>query len=805
MLAAGLTERVSDLWLVGLSGIASDFRQSVRIYHRHPLLGGAIAATLALTAGPALAVTVVLYQLVLAPLPYTDPESLVVIRQPTTRSSGSHGTAANVSDYRAVDAFSMVGGVLSFLSTVSINGQEELLPNYRTTGGLLSGLGVRFAVGRDLAPGQPEVVVTRRFAQQRFGADERAIGRPLTVDGLATTIVGVVADRPAFPYSGAIDVFAPHPDADRVDPSRSGNNTQLIARIKPGVAHEVALTQANAVASGLTSRSQGQSVIVELRPLKTTVVGSIQRPLVMLLGAAGALFLLALSSLTGLVVLRFASRLPDVTVRVSLGASRSRLVRAWLLDGAALALPGTVVGSVLALWLVSAAHPSLPTDAASRMADVFPGVLLVAGVGFMLITMALFTLAPIAAGALRRSRLGPALPMRGVTVRSRGILRGALIVGQVAVSLALVTSTAWLSISLFRILSRPVGFNPEGVVVVVQSDSVLRPEQQADVARLMIERLRQTDPLALVAAATSIPGTSGSGYRPAAIRTAGDVDPNNGPRFIRFGVSSDFFRVLGIPLVAGRFFTPADEAAKGTAVILGQSFADRWFPDGAVGKTVFTGARKRHVVGVVRDVHAAALDDETSPQFYVPMTDTAMIATPSQYLLRTSRSADDIRADATGILEQLDPSAKTLVASAAELMADPISARRMSSAAVAALAIVAVLLALISVYALSAFAVIERTREIGIRMALGARRIDALRLVTGRSAISVLVGLAVGAVLTSGVAAPLLSGQMYETSTRDIGLLASAAGVLLVVAVLASWLPARRAARIDPAVTLRAE
>jgi putative ABC transport system permease protein len=209
-------------------------------------------------------------------------------------------------------------------------------------------------------------------------------------------------------------------------------------------------------------------------------------------------------------------------------------------------------------------------------------------------------------------------------------------------------------------------------------------------------------------------------------------------------------------------------------------------------------------VGVVGDVHAAELDGESSPQFYVPFTDVTM-GTPSRYLLRTSRPIAALRRDATAILKQFDPSATVVVQAARDLMALPLASRRLSSLATASLALVALLLAVISVYALSAFAVIERTREIGIRIALGARQVDALRLVLGRALLRVGTGLALGTILTVVLASPLLDAEMYQTSTRDPRVLVTMAVLVFVFAALASWLPARRAARIDPAVTLKAE
>jgi ABC-type antimicrobial peptide transport system permease subunit len=270
-------------------------------------------------------------------------------------------------------------------------------------------------------------------------------------------------------------------------------------------------------------------------------------------------------------------------------------------------------------------------------------------------------------------------------------------------------------------------------------------------------------------------------------------------------VSADYFRVLGIRLLEGRPFTDADDAAPQRVIILSRSFATTWFPGGALGKVVaFDAHDRREVVGVVEDVHAGRLTEQSTPQFYTPASDL-WLGAASNYVVRTTRPADDVRTNAAAMLHQIDPTAQLSVLPAQEAMALPLLMQTIARRFVVALALVALLLATVNVYALSAFAVVQRTREIGIRVALGATAATAMHLVMRRALAWVSSGLAIGVVATIFVAAPLVQGQLYETAARDPGWLALAFGIVGAVAVLAAWLPARRAASIDPAQTLRAE
>jgi putative ABC transport system permease protein len=730
----GVAERASG-WRAVASGAGSDLTQSLRIYSREPLLASAIAVILALIAGPAVAIFSALYNIVLAPLPYPEADRLVVIAHKTPTGFNPYLRAFSVSDYRAVDAFSMVGGVFPVTELVTLKGAPERVQSFRTTSGLLTGLGVPFAAGRDLQRGEPEVVVTRGFAIARFGSEAAAVGAPILLRSRQMTIVGVVAYRPPLPGppGAGADLFVPHVNADTPSPSRERSMGQaiVIAKVKRTVNDATALHQTRALAAALQKQFGGPDATPELVPLGTAISGSLRVPMLILFATVAVVFLIGATSVASLVLARAASRATDVAVRTSLGASRWRLIRSWLVDGLVLALPGIALGTWLGEALIRYGRASVP-DGLIPMPEA--GVLapmVAAVIALAFVTSVLFGLAPIAAGLLRVSSSKFLRVTHGVAGLRRVRSQSVLIAGQVAVSLVLVISATWLSTSLWRALSRPVGFDASNLVMMTVR-SAQPSTVQLDIARRMLDRLRQLDPGLgeRVAVSSSLPGVFASVYVPSRIRPdQPQFSEQDRPGVARSAVSTGYFGVLGIRLLEGRYFVADDEAAPDRVIILGRSFAARWFPEGALGQTVtFARDDRREVVGIVEDVHAGRLAEDSTPQFYTPMNDP-MLGAPSSYLLRTSRSVGMIRAEATAILREIDPTASLMVLTADQAMATPLTLQSVANKLTIGLALIALLLAVVNVYALSALAVVQRTREIGIRVALGASAGDAMRLV----------------------------------------------------------------------------
>lgn len=807
---AGASDRLPD-WSGFAAGTPTDIAHSLRRFWREPILSVALMLTLAIVSGPTVATFNALYHLVLAPLPYPDPGRLVVVSQQTPNGTFHYLPTASVADYRNVKAFSTVGGIFPVGSVVGSDADAVRVQSCRATAGLLSSLGVPFVAGRDLVRGERGIVVTRGFALSRFGGEQAAIGQTVVLNRELIPVVGVVEYSPPLPGPPGIQLFYPHVSADLPEPSRQrGGQAIVIARLADENRRVEAVEQAKAVAADVRARFGGAPMTIALTPLDVAVSGAVRVPLLILFATVAAVFLVAVTSLASLVLARAASRAGEVAVRRSLGASAWRLVRSWLIDGVVLAIPGTLLGASFGAMLLRYAKATLPTGLVPLPDN--SGLLPMAAVSVFLATATamLFAFAPIVAGLLRTSSGSMTATTAAVAGLRRMRSQSILVVGQVALSLALVAAASLLSASLWRTLSRPVGFDPASLVAIwTQSTiSAFSSVQERDVMRQVLARLEALEPGAgdRVAVASSLPGVNANRFGPTRIYPGQPAfTEEEQPTLSRSAVSQNYFRVLGIPLLEGRYFTTADEAAPDRVTIVSRSFAARWFPNGAMGQVVSFGRKdRREIIGIVEDVHSGRLSEESIPQFYVPMTDIELGA-PSSYVIRTPRRLEAVRADATAILREADPRASLVVATVRDAMAMPLVLQTTVNRLTLAMAALALLLAVVNVYALSAFAVVQRTREIGIRIALGARAADAMRLVMRRGLVWTGVGLALGMALTAFVVAPLLQRQLFATSVTDPALLIGAVLLVSLAAGLAAWLPARRAAAIDPAITLRAE
>jgi predicted permease len=803
---AGLRERLAE-WRRPGAGLGGDLVSALRVYRREPILAAAITATLALAVGPAVAVDNALYQLVLAPLPYREPARLVVIAHESPAGLNTFSTAASVDDYRAVQAFSSVGGIAPFSSVVSLDGVTARMSTWQTTGGLLSDLGVRFAAGRDFTRGEPAAVVTRAFALAHAGSEGAALGRSMVVDGLPVTIVGVLADMPVLPRPG-VDLFVPHPNADAVEPSRGGRNTMVIARLRDGVSKPVAEARSRAIAAAIPGHSAERQP--RLLPLDEVTRGGLVLPMTILFAAATALFLIAVSSVSSLVLARAVRRTPEIAVRLSLGASRWRIVRAWLVDGAVLAWPGIALGAWLSPWLVRYAQSRIPVQLLPLPDRTALPVIAVA-VGAALAAATLFAFAPLSAGVLRVSLAYLRRASHQVARSGGGPWQSMLIAGQVAIGVLLFTGTVWLALGLHTLLTRPLGFDPDALVVV----GIQSARDRADQLRVthdLAARLAADDKGSMAAVTSSVPGLGASNIVPFRVRPDEPLNTplDRRPRLAAYAVSADYFRVMGIPVIAGRAFSAEDDARPGGVIVVGHSFAARWFPDGALGRTVSFGRDDRRIIiGVADDVHAGTVIQDSAPQYYVPIGDTTSIGRPAFVVLRTARPVAAVRADVTAMFKAADPAATVMVTPAADAMALPLASERLADELLAALAAMALLLAVVNVYALAAGAVAQRAREIGIRLALGATPRHAVGLVMRRGMTWTITGVMLGIVGATLVGRPAVRhaiAAMHPGGDSDV-VIAAGTAVALVAATawIATWLPARRAARIDPVMTLRAE
>ncbi|MEX2271343.1 MAG: ABC transporter permease [Vicinamibacterales bacterium] len=799
-------DRASEVSLVPRS-VGPDLRQALRMYRREPLLALAVAATLALAIGATTAAYSVVYDVLLAPLSYREPDRLVAIFQRTVRGDNYYASLADVQDFnRDIKAFAHVGGVRRSSFIWLADDEARPVVAALVTPRLFSNLGVRFAAGGDFAENDPDaVIVSAGFARRHFGSPSGAMGRVLRHEQGQYRIAGVLADRVAL--REAREVFIPYKPGPREIALRGPGALFAIGRLAPGATREQAEAEASALKRGLAAthpnekETQGARVV----DLRENLVDDLSQQMWSVFGAVGAVLLVALMSVVSLLLARAAARAGDAAIRLSLGASRSRLSRLWMLEALALAVPGAAGGIALAHLLLGTIRATLPPGPNPYGTLQVNWAALLFAAGLLALAVLALSMAPRLVG-LARPQMGALRDAaRSVAGLRRARWQSWLIAGQVALSLVLVASAMWLGTSLRRLEGTRLGFDPERVVSVsfsLSRTAYPRPAAQALAARL--EQLAGSHPAVEAAAvANQPPGRRTSRFILARVKPgAPRFPPDEEHATVDYSVSLGFFDVMKIPVLAGRTFTGSDNPA--SVVVVSRSFAQKYLPTGAVGQQVQILGPPQEVIGVVDDVQADALGQPIDPHFYTPLAG-ASLGYPSTLLLKLRRGASLDGGDIRAMIRGIDPAIPVRIETLQDVIGIAVVPRKIATTAAIGFALGALLLAAINIYALAAFTVVQRHREIGIRLALGAGRREAVRVIIRRGLIWVAGGAVAGAAAAFLLVGPLIASLLYQTTTNEILPALLTMGAVAATAGIALYLPARRAASIDPAITLRAE
>ena len=802
-----------------LEQVRHDARLALRRMRAEP--GFALFATLIIALGVAATTTVfsVMSPLMLRPLPFREPERLVWI------ASGEGGglssvtsRTSNLRDYRTMTrSFEAITGYFAFFEYQSFNlvgsGPPERLVGVGVARDFLDVLGVRPRLGRSFTEeesvwnGRPAVILTHAFWQRRFAADPAIVGRAITLNGTPTTVVGVLPASfdfaSAFSPTSRVDFLHPFPIADETD--RWGNTLAIIGRLRPGVTVQAAQAELDVVNRQLKQAAPdrwGLSAVVTT--LEQHVAGGVRPALLLLAAGAGLVLLVACANLSNLLLVRAQQRGREMAVRSALGASRGRLLGQLLLESVLLALGGGAVGLLLAAaatrWVAGAGGVRIPllstVTVDGRVAAFTVLVTLATGVVIGLVP------------ALLVSRGNEATQLRDGARsasggRGRTTLREALVVGEVALACVLLVVGGLLLRSFVRIMQTDLGYEPEHAVAWQLNPG--RPFA-SDTARLAFF----DDVTRRVAA---LPGVDGVGLT--------DTPPLGRNREwglqgegIAYGpgeyvsafprlVDADYLRVMRIPLVAGRHFTPDDGMGAPRVIILNRSAAAAVFRGAdPLGRLVRIGDRPWRVVGVVGDVRHQALEREAGSEFYLPLAQMMDFQTQVM-VVRSSLPPGALRASVAAALRAADPSMPADDLEPLGAVVDrALSPRRFLLVVLGAFAGTALLLAALGLYAVLSSTVTQRHREFGIRMALGESATRVRRSVVARTLLLAGVGVAIGAAVALATAR-LLASLLYGVGATDPPALAGAAALLLAVAAIAGYLPARRASATDPAVALR--
>jgi len=803
-----------------------DLRQGARSLVKQPTFTIVAVITLALGVGANTAIFSVVHAVLLRSLPYTDADRLVMVWE-TRRSNPSGQNVINLGNFFDWKEQNRVFEDMAAFRGASVNltsgGEPEEIPSQIATTGLFDILGVNPILGRTFAPdegkpGQPGVVVISfGLWQRRFGGDPRIIGRKLILSGNEATVIGVM---PAgFNWSvnaGSLtpekaEIWSPW-QIDEQNRPRRGRGAMAVARIQPGFS----LEQAQAEMSAIHSRIERQYPEfnagwgVNLVPLRTQFAGKIRLALLALLGAVGMVLLIACANVANLLLARAAGRQREMAVRAALGAGRSRIIRQLLTESLLLAGLGGLAGLTLS-WrltdlLVSLAPPDLLNLPRVKLNAAVLGFTL----GITLLTGVIFGLAP--AFVATRLNLSESLKEGGKSAGGGGRaqrLRNSLVILEVALALILLVGAGLLIRSFARLQGVDPGFNAHNVLTM----SVNLPPSKYDNDQKRVNFFRQA-----IAEIQALPGVESAGAvnSPpfASFHSGTSVDVEGRPLLpvvqkLKTGVmvtDANYFRAMRIPLKRGRLFTDQEAAEMRHVVVINETFARQHFPnEDSLGKRVTIHMKDDNqpceIIGIVGDSKHMNLDAGIGPMSYWPHPELA--SSGMTFVIRTRGDAAAMTSAARDVIRALDPAQPVSDARTMESLIGTSMARaRFNTLLLTIFAMVALLLAGVGIYGVMAYSVAQCTREIGVRMALGARANDVLRLVVRRGMMLSLAGVAIG-VAASFALTRLMETMLFNVSVTDPLTFAGIPFLLAIVALLACLVPARRAAKVDPMVALR--
>jgi putative ABC transport system permease protein len=804
--------------------VAQDLRYSLRRLRASPVFAVTAILTLALGIGANTAVFSIVHAVLLRPLPFRDAARLVMVWEQNPHRGWSHNivSASNFKDWRSQNhVFSDMALIFPF-STFNLTGggepvevmAEQVTPN------LFSVLGVQPLYGRSFLPeeGRPgsarTVVLSHVLWQRRYAGDPGIVGKQISLNSESYVVIGVMPAGFSDVYSRSEDVNAQLwiSGLDLSEPGRTAHNYVAIARLRDGVTLQQAQAEMNTIASRIEKQyPESQGWGVGLVNLHDEVVGDSRPALLILVAAVALVLMIACVNLANLLLARGAARRREIAVRKALGANRRRLITQLLTESSLL----SAFGALLGLWIASVSVKGLvaiaPVDTPGvESANLNPIVLsYTAGIAFL--TAMFFGLLP--ALGISKLELNDSLKESGRTSTegaSAGKLRRVLVSAEFALALVLVVSAGLMAKTLLYMHDIELGFQPDHVVSmrVPLNDVKYNEQRQGDFYSALLERLSVLPGVRCATVSRGLPfyGWAGQGF---ITEEHSHPSPADMPDANYLAIGPRYFDVLRIPLIKGRVFTEHDNGSSLRVAIVNEALArSQWPGQNAIGKRLkiaWDTASWRTVVGVTGNVRTRGPEAGFSPEIYVPYTQHPCLITPRHLLIRTvgnPLSVVPLVRQAIRDLDSAQPIADVQMLDA--IATRPLALRHFLAFLLGSFAVVALLLASIGVYGVMAYSVSQRMGEIGIRIALGASQQQVLRIVLRDGVQLGLLGIGVGLIASLG-ATRFLSSQLYGVRATDLATFVGVSLLLALVAAMAAYVPARRAAQIDPIQVLRHE
>ena len=793
-----------------------DLIYGLRWLRKHPGFTALSVLTLAAGIGVNTAMFSVVHAVLLKPLPYAEPDRIVWMTESGPEVTNRWVSYPNFLDWRARNqVFESMSTFRGWAVNVTGADQPESLTSRMVTADYFRVMRATPVLGRDFTdaddqPGAaPVTIISHAFWQQRFGGDQNVVGKQVTLDDKPYTVIGVMPE--SFVHQGPPPLWLlMGPMNWKSRDVRIGGS--VIARLKPGVTIEQARAEMNRVSQQLfqeypVHNAGANSVTVV--SLQESITRNVGTALKILFGAVALVLLIACANVANLLLARAATRRKEFAVRAALGASRWRLVRQLLMESVLLALAGGAVGLIFASWAMSllakVAHETVP-----RMNGVgINGRVLAFNIGASVLTGILFGIAP----ALRSSKTDLQETLKdsaSTTTDSHGKrLRGALVVSEVAVSVALLVGAGLMVKSLLVLLKTDKGFDSNSVLTMELTVSRGRYPEQKDLARLwhqVLQRVQTQPGVDRATISANLPGVSDGWQNDIAPEGYRDLNPGELINVNWSIVSADYFQTMKIPLLRGRTFTRDEDEQGRPVVIVDEGLARRFWPnEDAIGKHLkYDSPTSHEIIGIVPAMKAYGSESTPLIKIYTPSG-----RAPQRIMTLSIRTngvePETLTAAVTNAIHEVDKDLPVAeVATLESLLARESSPRRFNAVLFAVFATLALVLAVTGVYGVLSYSVSQRTHEVGIRMALGAGRRDVLRLFMRQGMMLVFVGLVIG--LASALALTrLMSSLLFGVSTTDTLTFVSVAIGLVIVGLFACYIPARRATKVDPLVALRYE